>query len=507
MAEALEQPVAATDVRSGFIFLVALSAAVLVRMNANAALAQEPQTVPARLDPLFVEEVLASSAERFPQVLESLAQRRVASGQALASEGAFDLVFSADGFSRATGFWDGSVIEGKATQALRPLGAQVFGSYRISDGRFPIYEDINFTNQLGELKVGVLFSLLRDRQIDERRFAVADAAMALEQADLGLTLTRIGVQYRALSAYWRWVTAGRRLEVYENLLALAEARMRGLEEEVRLGARARIFLTENRQNITRRQILVAQSRQDFISAANALSLYLRGPEGEPIVPDPGRLPPTPSTLPGAENGDLDAATLDAALLAMSRRPDLRAIATDIERARLRLALDKNALKPRLDLRYEVSRDFGDIGEGGISRDSTDNIVGLKLVAPLQRRDARGRVRAAEAQLEALQERRRGFRDQLEVELRNIVVDLNVSRQLRALAAQEVEQSEIMQQAERDRFEDGASDFFLVNIREETAADARVRYWLTDLNARLAEANFGAATVDIERLGLEGQLSE
>ncbi len=163
MAGALERPGAATDVRSQFFFFVALSTAGLLRLNATAALAQEPQPDAPRLDPLFVEEVLASSAERFPQVLESLAQRRAASGQALASQGAFDLVFSADGFSRATGFWDGSVIEGKATQALRPLGAQVFGSYRISDGRFPIYEDINFTNQAGELKVGLLFSLLRDR--------------------------------------------------------------------------------------------------------------------------------------------------------------------------------------------------------------------------------------------------------------------------------------------------------------------------------------------------------
>lgn len=491
-------------ISAAFAMLLAIG---FVGEIASSARAQPLQPTTGTSEPLLVDEVLASSAQRFPQVLESLAQRRAASGQALASEGAFDLVFSADAYSRVTGFWDGSVIEGKATQALRPLGAQVFGSYRLSDGTFPIYEDINFTNQAGELKVGVLFSLLRDRQIDERRFAVADAAMALEQADLDLTLTRIGVQYRALSAYWRWVTAGRRLEVYQNLLALAEARMRGLEEEVRLGARARIFLTENRQNITRRQILVAQSRQEYVSAANALSLYLRGPDGEPVIPDPSRLPPAPAALPGSDDGDLDAATIDSALLAMSRRPDLRAIATDIERARLRLALDKNSLKPRLDLSYEVSRDFGDIAEGGISRDSTDNVVGLKLVAPLQRRDARGRVRAAEAQLEALRERRRGFRDQLEVELRNIVVDLNISRQLRALAAQEVEQSEIMQRAERDRFEDGASDFFLVNIREETAADARVRYWVTDLNARLAEANFGAATVDVERLGLTGQLPE
>jgi len=56
-------------------------------------------------------------------------------------------------------------------------------------------------------------------------------------------------------------------------------------------------------------------------------------------------------------------------------------------------------------------------------------------------------------------------------------------------------------AERRRFELGSSDFFLVNQREETATDARVR--LVDAQARIAaaRAELAAATADRAALGL------
>ena len=71
----------------------------------------------------------------------------------------------------------------------------------------------------------------------------------------------------------------------------------------------------------------------------------------------------------------------------------------------------------------------------------------------------------------------------------------------ALSRQDVELSEAMRLAEIQRFEQGASDFFLVNIREETAADARVRYYAALQRTRVAQANFDAATVNLPRLGL------
>ena len=121
--------------------------------------------------------------------------------------------------------------------------------------------------------------------------------------------------------------------------------------------------------------------------------------------------------------------------------------------------------------------------------------------PLQRREARGKLRRAEAELEALEQRRRRAEDQLEVDLRNILLDLETSAALVGIAAQEVDQSKTMELAERERFSSGASDFFLVNIREETAADARIRYYLAAVEARFAQANFSAIALDLGALGL------
>ena len=227
----------------------------------SASFAQQQSVSEPEQAPLLPEDVLASSAERFPDILASLAQERAARGDQLAAEGAFDLVFNADGYDRATGFWTGSVLNTELRQNLRPFGAQVFGGYRISEGTFPIYEDINFTNTGGEFKIGAIFSLLRNRSIDKRRFDIDDTRLAASQASLDVLLTEIGVQQKALNAYWRWVATGRELIVYRELLTIALDRAAGLEEQVRRGAQPEIAVTENQQNIIRREILVAEASE------------------------------------------------------------------------------------------------------------------------------------------------------------------------------------------------------------------------------------------------------
>lgn len=449
-------------------------------------------------DYLSPEEVLGASARHFPEILEGLANRRAAAGGVEEARGVFDLVFETEGKQYATGFYNGREVGARVRQEIAPLGASLYGGYRVSDGTFPIYEDIRFTNSGGELKVGAVFSLLRDRDIDERRFRITDASLALEEADLELLLTQIGVQHKALGAYWRWVAAGRQLAVYEELFKIAQGRQSGLEQQVRAGARARIFLTENLQNIARRQRLVTEAEREFLAATNNLSFYYRGPDGAPLTPSRGALPPVGLlTAPPPEAPSTD----DIAAL-IGARPELKALGVALERAERRVALNKNALLPRLEALAEVSTDFGDIAEGGVSRDSTDTVVGLKFSVPIQRREARGKLRRAEAEFEALEQRRRRAEDQLEIDLRNILLDLQTSSALVGIAAQEVDQSETMERAERERFSSGASDFFLVNIREETAADARIRFYLAALEARIAQANYSAIALDFRALGLE-----
>ncbi len=474
--------------------LLALIAAVVLSMSAPSRASAQDARV------LSAQDVLQSSAEHFPSILEALAERRGADAALLEAEGAFDLVFGADGSSRTGGFYDGSVIDGGMRQNFGPLGSSAYVGYQLSDGNFPIYEDRNYTNDRGALKVGVLFSLLRDRDIDDRRFRRNDARLAIREANFDVLLTRIGVQQRALAAYWRWVTAGRQLDVYDELLQIALDRQVGLEEQVRSGALAEIFLVENRQNILRRQRLAAGARRDFQSAAYGLSFYYRGANGEPQLPQENWLPPaTPigALEPLAVGAGFSATT------GIMQRPELEILRTAVDRARNRITLAENSLKPRVDLNFELSHGLGSVAEGGPSRDSTDAMVSLNFSVPLQQRAARGRLARERAEVEVLEQQQRLQQDRLSVEVQDIVLNLNVAEDLLRLAEQEVEQADTMRDAEQQRFESGASDFFLVNIREERAADARIQYVAADLERRIARINFDATTMDLERLGIRG----
>ncbi|CAN0602527.1 unnamed protein product, partial [Ectocarpus sp. 12 AP-2014] len=138
--------------RGFLLYAVVLGAALL-----GAARAQEAPA-PGFLLPA---EVLDASGTHFPSILKALAERQAAQGRVTEALGAFDIVFGADGFDRVQGFYDGTSLGGSVVKPLRPLGAQLYGEYNISNGNFPIYEDEYFTNNGGTAKLGVLFSLLR----------------------------------------------------------------------------------------------------------------------------------------------------------------------------------------------------------------------------------------------------------------------------------------------------------------------------------------------------------
>ena len=449
--------------------------------------------------PLLPDAVLRSSALRFPSILESFEREAAARSDQLSADGAFDLMLEAEYYDRFTGTFSGGFAEIKATQPIAPYGAQVFGSYRLSDGRFPIYENIYNTNQVGEFKVGALFSLLRDSKIDNRRFAIEDTRLAASQAGLDVLLVQLNVQHEALMGYWRWIAAGYEIQVYEELLEIAEARAVGLQRQFRAGAIPEIALTENEQNIIRRKTLLEEAKRNFATASNSLSFYLRDTSGRLVVPTRDRLPSVEllSTLPDMQSL-LEMRRSDI----LDRRPELQNFRIAIERATNKVELRENDLQPRLDASVELSRDFGAVGDGGPTFDSTDTIVGVTLTVPLQRREARGRLQRAEAELRELELRERRIADQIQVQLDNILANLNAALRLADLADDEVGQATAMVAAERKRFSLGAGDFFLVNLREESAADAQIRAIRANLTGRLAEASFNAATMNLTELGLE-----
>ena len=281
-------------------------------------------------------------------------------------------------------------------------------------------------------------------------------------------------------------------------LGIAMDREQGLREQVRRGAQAEIFLVENRQNITRRQAFVRRSERDFQTAANSLAYYYRDGSGVPLTPLASQLPEPP----GGQIEDLATTSGLPNSATLALRPELQILRTALERVQQQIDLAENNLRPRLDLKFEVDHDIGAIAEGGRSRDGTDTILGFTFSVPLERRQARGKLQQRQAEQEAIQLRTRLKEEQIEIELRNILIELQTAQDLLLLAQQEVQQSEQLRAAEQRRFESGASDFFLVNLREETAANAQIKFHLAEMNRRIARAQYDAATVNLNRLGLE-----
>ncbi len=447
---------------------------------------------PAAAQTLTLGEVLASSRAHVPQVLEAIAKVRAAEGRRLAADGAFDVVFSGSTEARLGGYYDGNVLGGTVKRPLQPFGGEVYAGYRLSDGRFPIYEDERYTNELGELKVGIMFALLRDRLIDDRRFALSQADADIDLARNEQLVVAIGVQRRAMDAYGAWVTIGLRLAILRDLLALADGRQDGIRRQVARGQKPRILLAENDQIILRRQTLVVEAEQALAVAATRLSLFLRDETGKPLVSSSARLPPS---LP-----PLSVPTIDVVTVAASR-PDLRVIDIRMRQARERLALTLNSALPRLDLVLETSRDFGDIGAGGPTRSGTEPKIGLRFSVPLQQRAAKGQRAANEAEIDAQAQRRRQLEEQIAVELETIQTDLAATRRLVELAVAEQARAAEVARAERRRFELGASDLFLVQVREEAEAATRIRAIEATWRQTQARAELAAATADLPALGL------
>jgi len=459
----------------------------------------EPLETALKTGPLTPDEVLRSSALTFPQVLEAFEREAAARADQLGADGAFDLMLKGEYYDRLSGFYSGGFGKVEARQPLQPYGAEVFSSYRVSNGDFPTYENYNYTNNLGEVKVGALFSLLRNRDIDTRRFAIEDTRLAASQARLDVMLVQLNVQHEALRAYWRWVAAGEEIRVFEELLEIAEARQVGLTREVNEGARARIALVENEQNLLRRRTLLEQARRDFLTASNSLGFYLRGENGQMVVPTRELLPDL-ARMRAVSRPEALAATPVSEVIAS--RPELQTFKLALERANNRVALRQNDLQPSLNASVELSRDFGQIGPVGPGFDSTDTVVGLTFSVPLQRRTAQGAVQRAEAELRETELRQRRITDQITTDVANILANLGAAIKLADLADAEVKQANAMVQAERTRFRLGAGEFFLVNAREETAANARISAIRAQLSGRLAEASYNAATMNLKALGLE-----
>ena len=424
-----------------------------------------------------VQELVAAIQRHHPEYLATLARTEQVAGERLEAEAAFDVRLVQDTYARSSGYYDGSYAEQRVIQPIQSMNAEVFGSYRISDGEFPVYEAEYQTLDMGEASLGVRLSLLQNRETDKRRLTQVMAAWRFMEAESKQLAELNKLIYQGVSAYLSWYQSYRKVAVVKDLVALTRERITGVQARVLSGDLAAINLTEFETTLLRRQLMENEAEQQFQLARQRLSYFWRTADSPQYQGDAIDIPPSnidwPFRVEGSDASSLGTSNLSTSGLeaTIDAHPAVEALSAKVEQAKNKRKLARNETLPQLDLEVKVARDIGD---GIEPLTGTESIVGLSFFMPLGQRAAKAREAIADAEIRSLEYDQIVLREQLRRDLDMSLKALTYTRRILALSRQQEALAETLLRQERARFDEGVSDQFLLISRETTALQAHLK---------------------------------
>jgi outer membrane protein TolC len=436
---------------------------------------------------LVLQDVVDSVRSQYPPQLAALIEQDIANGRVRSAQGAFDWNLNAGSTSNLAGYYDGRSAFANLEKPLSFWGGSVYGGYRLSSGFLPNYNK-DRTGVDGEAVLGFKVPLLRDGTIDRRRASLWQAEIDQQLAEPFILRQYLDFVRASTIGYYTWLAAGKRLQFAEELLRIAQKRDGAIAEQVLRGASARIVQVDNKRLVVSREIAVVQAKRRFEAAAIELSLFLRNKEtAEPIVAKGDRLPadfPSHATRDASQMAeDIDKAYV--------RRPEVRRIELTIQKTNIDRDLAKNNLLPSLELGINARQNAGGTRPKDIGREEVEAKIEFKL--PLERREAKGRVDVAQAQILRLQNERQFARDRIAADVRDSYSALIAAHDTLRQTRINVELAQQLEDAENEKLDQGATDLLALQIREQATFDARVLEVDALLEHFRAEANYRAAT--------------
>ncbi len=428
---------------------------------------------------LKLEQVQTRILQELPLVLEAQEKWRAAQGDARSQEGNFDYKLKAKTQNQIETKYDNQIWEARLERQTPYWGSQLFAGHRAGTGLFATYDGKYETSSVGEMFAGVEVPLLRNRVMDEFRLEARRAQLLQELSRIEYHQKSLELVMKGSEVYWKWVLSGLKLRIFEELKKTAEERQGFLEKKVRAGDTGEIRLVDNRRTLNKRNADVVKGEREFEQATLALELYLgRRPDRSEL---PAQIELSTDHTEAPREAD------------RQQLPFFQVI--DMERAILGVEKDfaRSQRLPELKLALEGSRDVGRMP----TLSGRDQIrVGAMLEIPIENRKALGKIDSVEAKTTALERRTRWLMSEWETRVEQNAVALTTTRKQLKLQDAELADTARMARAEIIRWNQGDSDVFFVNIREQDEAEARMR---------LIEMQALHEVMVIERQGLDGEL--
>ena len=330
--------------------------------------------------------------------------------------------------------------------------------------------------------------LLRNFGRRANRLQIMIAKGRFDRSRFALQERLLDIIAQAETAYWAVIDARESLRVSEDALGLADALLKRAERELELGAISPLDIYQPQQSKANSEIFVTQARFRLAQTLDALRRQM----GADLDPDFQQMPVvlTEAVLPPEEEETVDPEKM--VTVAMDRRPELRAIQTDLIIDDLSYDAARNLLKPNLSLTgFYSSQGLGGntfirsaglppaVIRGGVG-DALRQVFefnfpryGFTLSLQLPVRDRRGVADMADAVLSKKEDMLalRQTQQNLRLAVLNAVNQLESSKARVKLAQTSLEFSQKRLDAEQKKYDLGVTTIFFLLDAQNSLAEA------------------------------------
>lgn len=416
---------------------------------------------------ISLDEVLNSVDQHYPEIRAADAKSEAQDYLVTRARGAFDPVLSAAIERAPLGSYQNTETRARLQTQIPETGVKVGAEWSRLEGKLPVYDGDRGTGNGGRWRGFVEAPLLRDLVIDRARAGLQTSlykyAETLEQA----RLVRLDTYRVAALAYWNWLAMVEKMNVYKNLLKIAEDRDKVIGTRVHRGESPRIDKIDNQRMIMQRKAQVTKATNEAQKASLVLGLFYRNDQGQPQKIDALRA--SAWLMPLADVGPSQYQSLRQNLV---RHPLLKGMQAELEQKQVQRRLARYSVLPELTLKASYGEYLGGLPD---NRDRPEESkLGLTFSMPLFFREARGASGAARLEVEATEQKLRLSQQKLEVDFEKATLETTASAEIYHYGFQEIEFSRQVEAAERSRFQHGDSSLLSVNLREQDTALAQVR---------------------------------
>ena len=336
--------------------------------------------------------------------------------------------------------------------------------YENNEGVFLNNENVVPNNGLIYGTINV--SLLRGLLFDEQRYQIQATELNGIKSQIDKSLLTREIIHQAVSAYLNWAINFYETEIYQDYFDLVTERHQNVVELFLNGDSPAIDTIESIVNLNTAEKNYLESSGKLISQRQKLNLFIWNENGQPLIMSDNVSPAKLAYLLSQLN--------ELALIMnpfFENDPVVKKIQNEIESLTLANRIEREQLKPQLDLKYNTVLNLGK-DNFDPSFAIHDYKYGVTFEYPILNRKTKGELQLNQALIDqSIYEK-----TQYEESLINKYIGLKkrqvIQQDVLEIVNQKIINSERLYEAESLKFELGESSIFLLNQRERKMLEAR-----------------------------------